>query len=214
MTFMAEFLRGPRGLILFVGFFVLSAGALWPLSARAAQEPGLREAELKSAEGFIASVIEDGIDFLTDEALSPDMRRDRFRILLSKSFNMKLIGRFAMGRYWRQASVEQKKEYLKLFENYTIEVYAGRFDEYSGQKIEVRSVRAEGKADAVVSSFMISPNAPEVQVDWRVRLKDGRYTIVDVIVEGVSMALTQRSDFSSVIQRGGGKVDVLLVHLR
>jgi phospholipid transport system substrate-binding protein len=62
---------------------------------------------------------------------------------------------------------------------------------------------------------IVSPEGkPPVKVDWRVRNKDGRYKIVDVLVEGVSMSLTQRSDFSSVIQAGGGDVQVLLNHLK
>ena len=75
------------------------------------------------------------------------------------------------------------------------------------------SVQA-GKNDVLVTSYIVPDAGSKVQVDWRVRNKNGSYQIIDVIIEGVSMTMTQRSDFSSVIQRGGGDFEVLLAHLR
>ncbi len=96
-----------------------------------------------------------------------------------------------------------------------VEVYARRFSEYDGQKLEVRSSRRENEKDVIVSSVIADASGgQEIKVDWRLRNKGGKYRVIDVIVEGVSMALTQRSDFSSVIQRGGGNASVLLDHLR
>ncbi|MEC7028100.1 MAG: ABC transporter substrate-binding protein, partial [Pseudomonadota bacterium] len=74
--------------------------------------------------------------------------------------------------------------------------------------------RADGEKDTIVTSFIIPDQGSEIQIDWRVRYKDGKYKVIDIIVEGVSMSVTQRSDFSSVIQRGGGNVQVLIDHLR
>lgn len=120
-----------------------------------------------------------------------------------------------MGRYWNQATDEQKKEYLRLFESMVVETYAKRFGEYQGQQVVVNKSRSEGEKDAIVNSKIVSQDgSPDVQLDWRVRYKNGEYRIVDVLVEGVSMTLTQRSEFSSVIQRGGGNIDVLIEKLR
>lgn len=127
---------------------------------------------------------------------------------------MNTIGRFSLGRYWRVATAEEQKRYLELFRDMVVDVYSSRFSEYKGEKVEVRSSRAEGKTDVLVTSFIVPDGGgPEIQVDWRVRHKNNRYKVIDVIVEGVSMGVTQRSDFASVIQRGGGKVEVLLAHL-
>lgn len=166
------------------------------------------------AKDFVDSVAQRGIGFLGNEQLSEAQRRAEFRNLLQNSFDMKTIGRFALGRYWKSASDAQKKEYLKLFNKMIVDVYTGRFSEYNGQALKVVSARPEGKADAVVTSKIIPDEGSEIQLDWRVRFKNGKYKVVDIVVEGVSMALTQRSDFSSVIQRGGGNVDVLIEHLR
>ena len=168
----------------------------------------------KAAEDFVKSMAHEGITFLGSAEMSEAQKAKRFRKLLTDSFDMKTIGRFALGRYWRTASADQRNEYQKLFRDMIVEVYSRRFSEYDGQKLEVRSSRGDGK-DITVTSFIVSDKGgPEVQVDWRVRHKNGQYKVIDIVVEGVSMALTQRSDFSSVIQRGGGQVSVLIAHLR
>ncbi len=169
---------------------------------------------LKGAEGFIGSVADRGIGFLSDEGLSMEKRKSSFRSLLQKNFDIPTIARFALGRYWKVATPAEQKEYSSLFENMIIEVYSSRFGEYNGEKLEVRGSRAEGKNDILVNSAIVPANGQDIQLDWRVRYKGGQYKVVDVIVEGVSMAVTQRSDFSSVIQRGGGQMEVLLAHLR
>ncbi len=166
------------------------------------------------ARSFIDSMAQRAIGFLSSDTLSYDAKKQHFGKLLQDSFDMETIGRFTLGRYWRVSTRQQQEEYLRLFRKMVIEVYSSRFEEYNGQKFEVRGVRQDGDKDALVTSFLIPDQGPEVQVDWRVRFKGGRYKVVDVIVEGVSMSVTQRSDFSAVIQRGGGDVQVLLAHLR
>lgn len=166
------------------------------------------------AQAFIDSMAGRAIEFLGNSSMSQAAKKQQFEKLLRESFDMDTIGRFALGRYWKTATDAQKKEYMTLFRRMIIDVYSGRFSDYKGQKFETRGARPEGEKDTLVTSFIIPGDGPEIQVDWRVRYKDGRYRVVDVIVEGVSMSVTQRSDFAAVIQRGGGDVGVLLTHLR
>ena len=173
----------------------------------------LSEKLTRGASNFVESMASRALDFLSDEEMSHDKKKRKFHSLLEDSFDMRTIGRFSLGRYWRVANKEQRDQYQKLFKEMVIEVYSGRFGEYSGQKFEVVSHRADGEKDTIVTSKIISGEGTEIQVDWRVRYKKERYQIVDVIVEGVSMSVTQRSEFAAVIQRGGGNVDVLLAHL-
>lgn len=168
----------------------------------------------KGAEGFVQSMADRAIGFLSSSNMNETQKRDAFRRLLSDSFDMKTIGRFSLGRYWRASTPQQRQEYQSLFEKMIIEVYSSRFSEYKGQKFETRGNRTDGPKDTIVTSYLIPSDGPEVEVEWRIRYKNGAYKIVDVIVEGVSMSVTQRSDFSSVIQRGGGSVQVLIDHLR
>ncbi len=168
----------------------------------------------EGAKNFIASMGDRGINFLGNQSMSAEAKKAEFKSLLNESFDMGTIGRFALGTYWRSATPAQQKEYLKLFNEMIVKVYSKRFSDYKGQKFEVKSARKENDKDTVVTSFIVPTDGPQVQVDWRVRNKGGSYRVVDIIVEGVSMSMTQRADFASVIQRGGGNVDVLLTHLR
>ena len=174
----------------------------------------INENALDGAEKFVDAIADQGIGFLSDSNLSDQKRKSEFQKLLKNNFDMNTIARFALGRYWKTASQAQRDEYMKLFETMILNVYSSRFSEYKGEKLSVEGSRPEGKNDILVNSTVAPENGQQIKVDWRVRLKNGQYKIVDVIVEGVSMSLTQRSDFSSVIQRGGGDINVLLDHLR
>ncbi len=168
----------------------------------------------QEAENFITRVTQDGIKFLKNEELTEAQRKKEFQKFLEENFDLKTIGRFALGRYWRSSSPEQKTSYLNLFEEMIVDVYSRRFSEYDSQSISVTNARAQGESDIQVTSKVIQKSGPDISLEWRVRKKkSGEFKIVDVIVEGVSMSLTQRSDFASVIQRGGGNVDVLIAHL-
>lgn len=168
----------------------------------------------EDSQAFIKDIAERGIGFMANKELSQENREKEFRKMLEESFDMKTIGRFALGMYWKQATKEQQKEYLSLFEDMIVKVYSRRFGEYNGEKFEVLSSRPQGTFDAIVASQIIPESGAPIPIDWRIRKKDKQFVVIDIMVAGVSMALTQRSDFSAVIQRGGGKVDVLLEHLR
>lgn len=170
--------------------------------------------QAQGARDFVAKLADQGIGLISKTDISDVEREKEFRKLLRENFDMKTIGRFALGRYWKSASKEEQAEYLKLFEDMIISVYSRRFKDYNGNALDVKSARADGENDAIVFSEIIPQSKQKIKVDWRVRNKNGKFSIVDIIVEGVSMSLTQRSDFASVIQRGGGDIEVLLAHLR
>ncbi len=191
---------------------VLSAAALSSYQVGLSQVS--TDSKRESAQRFIDDMGKKAISFLGDEKLSQGQKERKFRNLLHRSFDLSTIGRFALGRNWKIANANQRKEYQKLFENMVVEVYSARFGEYKGQKFDVTSVRDNGKKDVLVTSYIVPSTGSKVQVDWRVRNKDGKNKVIDIVIEGVSMSLTQRNDFSSVIQRGGGDIEVLLSHLR
>lgn len=171
------------------------------------------QAQLDQAEKFIQSVATKGIGFLSNPDLSQSGKIKHFKQLIRSDFDLKKIGRYALGRYWRTATPAQQQEYLIEFEKMVLNVYSERFKEYTDQQIAVDGSYNKGKS-IVVNSKIISKSGPEIKLDWVVRPRGKGFKVIDVLVEGVSMAITQRSDFSSVIQRGGGKIDVLLDHLK
>lgn len=167
------------------------------------------------ALNFVKDTAEKGLTFLSKPNSSEEEKKAEFKKLLNSSFDMDSIGRFTLGRYWNVATPAQQTEYQALFRKMVVNVYAQRFGDYKGQKFEVKSARPVGNDDVLVSSFIVPTNGGDnIQVDWRVRNRGGALKVVDVLVAGVSMSVTQRSDFSSVIQRGGGKLDVLIDYLK
>jgi len=164
---------------------------------------------------FIESLAEKAIAALTEEAASREEREVRFRGLLDEHFAVETIGRWVLGRYWNNATEAERKEYLDLFEDLIVITYVDRFNSYSGEQLTVsRTVPATG-GDFLVNSQITRPAGGDpLDVAWRVRDYDGRFKIVDVIVAGVSMGQTQRSEFASVIRRTGGQVEGLLSKLR
>ncbi|MEJ0069691.1 MAG: ABC transporter substrate-binding protein [Pseudomonadota bacterium] len=122
--------------------------------------------------------------------------------------------RFVLGRYWRTATDPQKAEFLKLFEDMIVKTYNSRFTEYKGELFSVTGTRVDGDS-AMVTTNVVQPNGRQaVKVDWRVLKPQGKLKIVDVIIEGVSMSVTQQQEFGSVIQRSGGQIDGLLSTMR
>jgi len=141
-------------------------------------------------------------------------RLARFRQLFQADFDGPGIARFVLGRYWRSASEQEQQEFLKLFEDYVVVVYGIRLSNFSGETFKVRGSRTD-ESGTIVSTDIVSPNgdAP-IKVDWRLITDHGSFKINDVIIEGISMLVTQRSEFAAVIQRHGGQVGELLAMMR
>lgn len=175
--------------------------------------------EAKSASSpsaqFVQSLGNTALMSLTGKNMNRKTREDRVRKILHDNFDVAAIGKFALGQYWRTASEGQKKEYMDLFEDMIVQTYTTRFEDYSGQKLKVEgSTPAPPLGDFIVSSQVLQKDGPPVNLQWRVRKEGAGFRIVDVTVENVSMSQTQRSDFVSVIQNNGDKVDALLTSLR
>jgi phospholipid transport system substrate-binding protein len=141
-------------------------------------------------------------------------RLARFRQLYLADFDGPGIARFVLGRYWRGASEQEQQEFLKLFEDYVVFVYGTRLSNFSGETFKLRGSRTD-ESGTIVSTDIVSPNGDTpIKVDWRLITDHGSFKINDVIIEGISMLATQRSEFASVIQRHGGQVGELLAMMR
>jgi len=171
----------------------------------------------KEPDQFIDQLGQAAIQYLTDKSIGSEERRSRFRDLMHKAFNVPGIGRFVLGRYWNEATEQERQEYMSLFEELVVRTYADRFSEYSGEKFAVGKVQrdAERQNYATVLTTISRPNGQTVRVDWRVRQEeDQSWRVVDIVIEGVSMSVTQRSEFASVIESKGGTVKGLIDTLR
>jgi phospholipid transport system substrate-binding protein len=114
------------------------------------------------------------------------------------------------------ATLEERKEYLNLFEQMLVATYVTRFERYSGETLKVqRTLVDERSGDAMVFSELKRRDGQSVvSIGWRLRSKGDSFKVVDVLVEGVSMGQTQRSEFASVIRRHGGEIEGLLNEMR
>jgi phospholipid transport system substrate-binding protein len=192
--------------------FVLALALIATVSMSAVAQ----QARADNPEKFIASLGDRALQVLVVGSQDPSERYTAFRRILDEGFDLTLIGRYALGRYWRRATPEQRSEYVKLFEDFIVVTYVARLSEYSGETLHVVSSRPDDQ-DTIVTSEIVLEGRPSIRVDWRVRNGDSDSSeskIIDVIVEGISMLLTQRDEFASVIQRSGGNVEGLLVRLR
>jgi len=184
-----------------------------PAPVQLSQARSAAAATVPAASNFISGLADRAIDDVTNPALSDQEKIQRFRQLLATSFDVPYVARFVLGRYWRQATPEERDEYTKLFEDFVVKVYADRFHQYGGQKLQVGAAMRQDD-DVMVNSNVVDDGKPPVRVDWKLRPDGETFKIVDVIVEGVSMAVTQRDDFAATIQAKGGKVAGLIEALR
>jgi len=167
------------------------------------------------AKQFIEGLTNDAMSSLAVSGIEKEERRERFRRLMLEKFAFKGIAKWVLGRYWRKASEDERTQFIALFEDLMVITYADRFENYSGEKIEIGKAEVRNGKDALVHSKLIrGANTESVDVIWRVRRSDELFKVVDVMVEGLSMGLTQQKEFSSVIRKNGGKVNRLLDELR
>ena len=167
-----------------------------------------------AAETFVAGLGESALALVTDKVIIGEARREKFRMLLNNHFDLNWIGQFVLGRNWRRASPEQRETYLKLFEESIVFTYTNQFDNYSGQMFEVTGNGENGRY-TVVKSKIVNPANPNgnVLINWRL-IEDGeKFRIVDVVIEGISMGITRRNEYSSVIESNGGKIAPLLARM-
>ena len=149
-----------------------------------------------------------------DFKLSDEVRAERFRKQLVETFDLPAIGRFVLGRYWRLASKQQRSEYLSLFEDYLVQTYPVRLKGLRG-KFRVNRVYEIKPRDVLVLTEVELSKGKPVRINWRVRGPiQEKFQIVDVVIEGISMSVTQRDEFAAVINRRGGNLEGLLAELR
>lgn len=167
-----------------------------------------------TADQFIREVGTETLKALGDRSLTTEKREGLVRNLLTNHLDMDAVGRFCLGRYSRNITPEQKKEYDALFEDYLTKVYAQLLSQYNGETLDVRDGTKAAGSETVVESQINRQNGPPIRVEWKTHEKDGKPRVTDVIVEGVSMAFTQRQQFESVIQNNGGKIDALFAAMK
>ncbi len=164
---------------------------------------------------YVMKMTKSAIDTLTNQSISQEEKENQFGKLFDKNFDVPSISRFVLGKYWKQASTDQKKKFIKTFRNYIVKTYSSRFGEYSGEQLELLNTENESNPKIfLVHTALQRQDAPIIKVDWRIGKKKDRFVILDIIIEGISLAVTQRSEFVSVIDQNEGNIDKLISLLK
>jgi phospholipid transport system substrate-binding protein len=188
---------------------LLASLAAVPLVA----EPGIdANASPDSARAFITQLGKETVDAL-QKSDSPAQKAAKMEDILRRGFDFQTIGRFVVGRYWNTASEQQRADYLKAFSDFVAKSYSRRLaEEATINGFNITNLRDLGDGDALVQTAITRPGGAPLNYEWRVRDSGGTVKIVDVVVEGVSLLVTQRADFTSVASQSG--MDGLIKSLR
>jgi phospholipid transport system substrate-binding protein len=194
---------------LFASLFAITTALAFPAILVAV--PAAAQEKAADPAQFVQQLGDKAIAQLGGKEVPETEERVRFRNLLTEYFDVNAIGKFTVGRsYWSTATPAQQKEFLSLYEMQVANAYAKRFQDYSGFSFKVSGQQKDDATDTVVNSEITRPTGAPIPVQWRVRSEDGGYKIADVIIAGISMAVTDKQQFAAVIQRGGGTIDALI----
>jgi len=160
---------------------------------------------------FVQNLTDNIIENVLEKKLSKEERLKEFKKEFTAALDLRSIGQFVLGRYWKTSDKKTQDDFLTAFVDFAAQSWADKFDLYTGQDIQFTGVRTAAGNQYYVNSQIM--NNPPVEVVWRVREKSGSYKIVDIVVEGVSMAMSYRSEYASFLQQKGGDVSALTAEL-
>jgi len=156
------------------------------------------------ARKFVDTIATQALNVISGKD-SKEQKELKLEKLFSGSVDIPWVGRFTLGRYWREATEDQRSRYLKEYENFWVTHYAGRFAEYSGGSFTITGASQDDDGQYIVNMVMVSAeDHQDVQVEYHVHMDAAnQFKIYDVVIEGVSMITTQRSEFASVVASKG-----------
>ena len=164
---------------------------------------------------FIQSIVNEASKALINNKTKEE-KMDELKSIAVKAVDIKGIGLYTLGSHRKNLSNTQKKEYDNLFKNYFLKSFSSRLSDYTDPKINVISQEKLNEKYTIVSSILVATNkTPEVKIQWRVYTKDPDNILIrDLIIEGLSLARTQKEEFSSVIESNNGDVTKLFDTLK
>ena len=166
-------------------------------------------------EKFIQEIVDEAKKILINTN-SPEYKAEKLTEIALVTVDIKGVGLYTLGSYRKDLSDEQKKEYSILFEKYFLKTFVSRLTDYSEPKIDVISADRKNEKYTIVSSILLATDKkPEVKIDWRVYTKNADKPLIrDLIIEGLSLARTQKEEFSSIIESNDGDINALFSKLK
>ena len=164
---------------------------------------------------FVQSTVNRASQILSDN-ISKEEKIEKLKVIAKDTVDIKGIGFYTLGKYRTELSDDQKEEYNKLFNAYFLKSFSSRLAEYTNPKIDVQSQEKLNDKYTIVTSILVATESrPEVKIQWRIYTKDSNKPMIrDLIIEGLSLARTQKEEFSSIIQSNDGDIKALFSSLK
>lgn len=164
---------------------------------------------------FVQSTVNRASKVLSSN-ISKEEKIEKLKIIADETVDVKIIGLYTLGSYRKELNDDQKKIYSILFKEYFLKTFSSRLAEYSNPEIEVTSKKKLNENYTMVSSILVATaKRPEVNISWRIYTKNPENLLIrDLIIEGLSLARTQKEEFSSIIRSNDGNINALFESLR
>ena len=183
--------------------------ALFALITNANAEPNASK-----AEEFVKNTTQEGIVEIINSNASQAERDARFEKLFNSALDLKFIGQFVLGRNWRTASAEQREKFIDVYRKLNVKTWSKRFDEFKGKEFIFKGTSPSSSANQIfVNSIVPMEEAQPASVVWRVKESDGKFKIVDIIIENVSLAITARNEYTAFIKKSPDGLNGLIADL-
>ena len=163
---------------------------------------------------FVQSTVNRASQVLSKD-FSKTQKMEKLKLIAKDTVDIRGVGFYSLGKYRKGLSDDQKKKYLDLFEKYFLKSFSSRLAEYSNPKINVNSQEKVNENYTIVSSTLVATEKrPEVKIDWRIYTKNSEKPLIrDLIIEGLSLARTQKEEFASILNSNNNNVDILIQKL-
>ena len=167
------------------------------------------------ADIFVQSTVNRAAKTLVGK-LSKEERVEKLKEIAKDTVDIEGIGYYSLGAHRKNLNTEELKEYKEVFAEYFLKSFSSRLAEYSNPEIEVDSKKKINENYTIVSSTLVATDSrPEVKIEWRVYTKNPDNLLIrDLIIEGLSLARTQKEEFSSIISTNNGDIDALIKNLK
>jgi len=188
------------GNVLVAAIVALLIGA-WLLAPPAARADAFTD----GARTYVRAMLDDGIKTLTPRELTDAERRQRLHDFIGRNVDLSGVAKAVLGRYWDPATPVQRQEFTDLFEQYLILSYVNSLQTYTGETFNFLNTADSGHGLAVVQLQILEQGEAPTRLDIDVRqAAGGRYQVVDMAVDGVSIITAKRSEFGAVLRQSGG----------
>ena len=169
----------------------------------------------KSAVEMIENLTKQGVEQIVNSTASVEEKNAVFKKLFTENLDLDFIGKYVLGRYWRTATPQQKKEFINLYKEFNVKTWSKRFDEFKGKRFVFEGTSpSSNKSQIFVNTSVPMDEGAPISVKWRVYERKGELKVIDIIIENVSLAQTARNEYTSFIAKSPDGIDGLLNNLR